>query len=444
MPRASGVAAASGRSRSRARRPRTRPRPRTAATPAEHAQELVLAVALEAGQADELAGAHLDVDRRGVRVQADAGGAARPSRRPTPARRRCASRTGAPRPGHQLDELARGGARRARSVATDCARAQHGDAVGDLLDLVHAVRDEDHARARAAQRARGRRTGARASRRRAPRSPRRGSGSSGRARAPARCTHACRIAERQRPPPAASRSRASSSSSPSDLARRASRLSACRMRALRTSPSEPSQMFSSTVRWPTTSISWKTVAMPAGSPPAASETAGPARRRSSIVPLSGRCTPARILTSVLFPEPFSPMIACTSPCPEVERAVAERLGRAEALRHLGHPERHDRCPGRRRGRLGSPAPTSRSPPPSFQAQLAKIRPARLRVDTARHLPPISGGRRRIPMPTPLIVTGHFAATGLRRGEYSVTVDHRRQLPLLVLQRVGRVVKNLLR
>ena len=34
---------------------------------------------------------------------------------------------------------------------------------------------------------------------------------------------------------------------------------------------------------------------------------------SSIEPASGACTPLRILTSVLLPEPFSPTSACTSP-----------------------------------------------------------------------------------------------------------------------------------
>ena len=39
----------------------------------------------------------------------------------------------------------------------------------------------------------------------------------------------------------------------------------------------------------------------------------PPASASSTVPASGRCTPVRIFTRVDLPEPFSPMIACTSP-----------------------------------------------------------------------------------------------------------------------------------
>ena len=107
-------------------------------------------MALEAGDADELAGADLDVDRLGLVVQADAGGA-------DDGRAGRGLRGGAAHlggcvlvAGHQRDELTR--CRLAAAQRGDAAaRAQDGDAVGDLLDLVHAVRDEQDARALGAQ-----------------------------------------------------------------------------------------------------------------------------------------------------------------------------------------------------------------------------------------------------------------------------------------------------
>ena len=109
----------------------------------------------------------------------------------------------------------------------------------------------------------------------------------------------------------ASRGGASPVSSASTAAAR-SRLTSSGTRR-RNRPSTPIQTFSSTVCGPTTRTSWKT-----GTTPASNVTRGdrtPSKRRPaiSIVPLSGRCTPARILTRVLLPEPFSPTTAWTSP-----------------------------------------------------------------------------------------------------------------------------------
>ena len=81
----------------------------------------------------------------------------------------------------------------------------------------------------------------------------------------------------------------------------------------RKSPSTPIQTFSSTVCGPTTSTSWNTGTTPASSVARGDFTWSRRRPAISIVPLSGRCTPARILTSVLLPEPFSPTTAWTSP-----------------------------------------------------------------------------------------------------------------------------------
>ncbi len=78
------------------------------------------------------------------------------------------------------------------------------------------------------------------------------------------------------------------------------------------SPSEPSQMLSSTDWLAAVSTSWKTTAMPSvfmWRGPRCSTTAA-----SSVnSPSSGRCTPPMILTSVDLPEPFSPRSVWTSP-----------------------------------------------------------------------------------------------------------------------------------
>ncbi len=74
---------------------------------------------------------------------------------------------------------------------------------------------------------------------------------------------------------------------------------------------------------------------------------------SKIVPPSGWWTPARILTSVLLPAPFSPTRAWTSPATQVERDVVERLGRGELLRDPAQL-------GARRGARRPPAARSSS------------------------------------------------------------------------------------
>ena len=66
---------------------------------------------------------------------------------------------------------------------------------------------------------------------------------------------------------------------------------------------------------------------------------------------SGAWTPLRILTSVLLPEPFSPTSACTSPGAQLERAVAQRLRRAEGLRHLSDLDEQRRGIARLRRRF---------------------------------------------------------------------------------------------
>ena len=112
----------------------------------------------------------------------------------------------------------------------------------------------------------------------------------------------------------------------------------------------PMNTFSATVRSGKRRGSWWTTAIPS-----ARAWAGPwiwvASPSSQIVPLSGWWTPARILTSVLLPAPFSPTSAWTSPGSEVEGDVVEGLGRGEPLgdpAQLGARRRR----GRRRSPLG--------------------------------------------------------------------------------------------
>ena len=117
----------------------------------------------------------------------------------------------------------------------------------------------------------------------------------------------------------------------------------------------PMKTFSATVRSGKRRGSWWTTAIPSDR-----AWAGPricvGSPSSRIVPLSGWWTPARILTSVLLPAPFSPTSAWTSPGSEVERDVVERLGRREPLRDPAQLDARRR-PRRRRTRSAS-APRS--------------------------------------------------------------------------------------
>ncbi len=84
------------------------------------------------------------------------------------------------------------------------------------------------------------------------------------------------------------------------------------MRRNRFSGCIPTKMFSATLRSGKSVGSWKMIAIPAACDCLAlSKIASSPSRRSR--PASGRCTPARILTSVDLPAPFSPTSPCTSP-----------------------------------------------------------------------------------------------------------------------------------
>ncbi len=100
------------------------------------------------------------------------------------------------------------------------------------------------------------------------------------------------------------------SSSSAALAR--ARFSRTGMR-LRNRPSTPSHTLSSTERASATRTSWKTVTMPSACAVLGDFGAGISAPRSSIAPASGACTPLRIFTIVLLPDPFSPTSAWTSP-----------------------------------------------------------------------------------------------------------------------------------
>ena len=89
--------------------------------------------------------------------------------------------------------------------------------------------------------------------------------------------------------------------------------------------------FSATVRSGNRRGSWWTTAMPS-----ARAWAGPwmliGSPSSRIVPLSGWWTPARILTSVLLPAPFSPTSAWTSPARRSSETSSSAWVAPEALR----------------------------------------------------------------------------------------------------------------
>ena len=90
----------------------------------------------------------------------------------------------------------------------------------------------------------------------------------------------------------------------------------------------------------------------------------PSSRDRARCPAGG--SPARILTSVLLPAPFSPTSAWISPAQQLERDVVERLGRAELLRDAAAARRAARAArpsasgasadGHRRGADRRPAP----------------------------------------------------------------------------------------
>jgi hypothetical protein len=81
----------------------------------------------------------------------------------------------------------------------------------------------------------------------------------------------------------------------------------------------PAHRFSATDSVGTRFTSWYTVLIPSRSA-SRGELGRIAAPSSVIVPASGACTPVSTLMSVLFPAPFSPMSACTSPRRSVSRA----------------------------------------------------------------------------------------------------------------------------
>ena len=114
----------------------------------ERAQERVLAVTLQAGQAHHFAGGKGELDGRGAVAQAHPSGAEHVGASDPLRGGQFGPRSGGQvlSSTHQPDQLLR----RGLAAVDGChgpTRSQHGDPVGDLFDLVHAVRDEDHAAA---------------------------------------------------------------------------------------------------------------------------------------------------------------------------------------------------------------------------------------------------------------------------------------------------------
>ena len=125
------IGARPGRCRRLATSPATRP-----GQPGKHLEEALLAMAVEPGQADDLAG-HRSPASPGLRAGGD-DQVARPKGQP---RQPCASSAAVARR-HRLEQLPCGGPRRAPRSRTTLAAAQDGNPVGERHHLVHAMGDE--------------------------------------------------------------------------------------------------------------------------------------------------------------------------------------------------------------------------------------------------------------------------------------------------------------
>ena len=146
--------------------------------------------------------------------------------------------------------------------------------------------------------------------------------------------------------------------------------------------SAPSQTLSRTERSSATRTSWKTVTTPCcwADLGLRSWTSAPA---TSTRPESGACTPLRILTSVLLPEPFSPARAWTSPA---------RSSNEQSLSAWVGPNAFATCSTRTRmsGTLGVPGASMTAAPSSDVTAMA---PRRYTTSGMR-----SGWQERCPNP----------------------------------------------
>ena len=141
---------------------------------------------------------------------------------------------------------------------------------------------------------------------------------------------------------------------PSSLAR-AARASRAAETCVRQVSSAPSQTLSSTERVSATRTSWKTVTMPRSGASRGVRSGAIGRRRSRSRPASGACTPLRIFTSVLLPRAVLADQRVHLARAQLERAVAERLGRPERLRHVrSRSSVPSAVAGRSRGRPVAP------------------------------------------------------------------------------------------
>ncbi len=176
--------------RRRRRRPTRSTWPRSGwSRPAERAHEALLAVPLEPCHADDLAGVHVDRDR--VAAPRSTTPSSRSTTRSVAVRARRSRASTSSRADMSCSSRAAVASVRS-SVADHLAVAQHRAAVGDLLQLVHAVRDEDDRRALARSAGAPPRTGGRGWRRRAPTSTRPGSARCGSCTSARAITTTCR------------------------------------------------------------------------------------------------------------------------------------------------------------------------------------------------------------------------------------------------------------
>ena len=206
----------------------------------------------------------------------------------------------------------RGRRRSARSIGSVqhvAGRRASRDPLAEREDLVEPVRDEQHRRAAVAQRARPRRTAGRPRRRTAPRSARPSRAPGRRATAPWRSRRSAGRRWTARGEPA----RVERDAEPGEQGRGLARASAAgRSGARRASGWRPMKMFSATRQ---VGEERRLLVDDRDAGVLGVGRAVQADRLAVDQQLAGvrRCTPARILTSVDLPAPFSPTSACASP-----------------------------------------------------------------------------------------------------------------------------------
>ena len=140
--------------------------------------------------------------------------------------------------------------------------------------------------------------------------------------------------------------------------------------------------FSATVSGSTSRKCWCTIPIPASSASrgAWSSTGSPKRR---ISPSSGRYRPVRTFMSVVFPAPFSPRRACTSPVGGLEVDPLVRDHAREALRDAPHRDGGDARGAGRAGASRDGVVRVRANPSRFRSCPSRASPSQLLLQRQR-------------------------------------------------------------